>query len=215
MIATLCNEDFMMLYALTKQQLDIEGATVDDIPKSSVTKYSDLKAAIFTRYRTLAELLGAVLMKQAQFLKSNCMMETSGKDVAMFHYVDHFFGSTAGNDNYNKLALHFTINDLSCAQTSVDTRMVREIKTGITAIDNQNVFDIIYANAGGPYGSEVLPGVQQASDDVWDTQVLTGAVGQDWYKATIAIHAHPTEPWTAQAVKPDGTLGTKFTFQQR
>jgi hypothetical protein len=90
MIATLCNEDFMMLYALTKQQLDIEGATINDIPKSTVTKYSDLKAAIFTRYRTLAELLGAVLMKQAQLLKSNCMMETSGKDVAMFHYVDHF-----------------------------------------------------------------------------------------------------------------------------
>lgn len=215
MIATLCNEDFMMLYALTKQQLDIEGATVNDIPKSTVTKYSDLKAAIFTRYRTLAELLGAVLMKQAQLLKNNCMMETSGKDVAMFHYIDHFFGSAAENDNYNKLALHFTINDLSCAQTSVDTRMVREIKTGITAIDNQNVFDIIYANAGGPYGSEVLPGVQQASDDVWDTQVMTGAVGQDWYKATIAIHAHPTEPWTAQAVKPDGSLGTKFTFEQQ
>jgi hypothetical protein len=217
MIATLCNEDFMMLYALTKQELDREGATIDDIPKSTVTKYSDLKAAIFTRYRTLAELLGAVLMKQAQLLKSNCMMETSGKDVAMFHYIDHFFGSTAGNGkgNYNKLALHFTINDLSCAQTSVDTRMVREIKTGITAIDNQDVFDIIYANAGGPYGSEVLPGVQQASDDVWDTQVMTGAVGQDWYKATIAIHAHPTKPWTAQAVKPDGTLGTKFTFEQR
>jgi hypothetical protein len=218
MIATLCNEDFMMLYALTKQQLDIEGATINDIPKSTVTKYSDLKAAIFTRYRTLAELLGAVLMKQAQLLKSNCMMETSGKDVAMFHYVDHFFGSTDaanGNDNckYNKLALHFTINDLSCAQTSVDARMVREIQTGITAIDNQDVFDIIYANAGGPYGSEVLPGVQQASDDVWETQVMTAAVGQDWYKATIAIHAHPTEPWTAQAVKPDGTLGTKFTFE--
>jgi hypothetical protein len=218
MIATLCNEDFMMLYALTKQQLDIEGATINDIPKSTVTKYSDLKAAIFTRYRTLAELLGAVLMKQAQLLKSNCMMETSGKDVAMFHYVDHFFGSTDaanGSDNckYNKLALHFTINDLSCAQTSVDARMVREIQTGITAIDNQDVFDIIYANAGGPYGSEVLPGVQQASDDVWETQVMTAAVGQDWYKATIAIHAHPTEPWTAQAVKPDGTLGTKFTFE--
>ena len=49
-------------------------------------------------------------------------METSGRDVAMFHYVDHFFPSAS---SYNKLALHFVINDLSQAQTSVDQRMIR------------------------------------------------------------------------------------------
>jgi hypothetical protein len=124
--------------------------------------------------------------------------------------VDHFFPT-----GYSKLALHFTINDLSHAQTSVDNRMVREIKTGIDAIKAQDVFDIIYANAGGPYGSEVLPGVQQDSDRVWNEVVLKNdGVGQDWYKATIQINAHPTEPWTAQAVLLDGSLGTKFAFER-
>lgn len=89
MIATLCNEDFAALYLLT-QELLTEFA-VEDPPLAVVKKYSDLKAAIFTRFRTLSELLGALLLGEAQVLKSNCMMETSGRDVAMFHYVDHFF----------------------------------------------------------------------------------------------------------------------------
>lgn len=33
-------------------------------------------------------------------------------------------------------------------------------------------------------------------------------------KATIAIEAHSTEPWTAHAVKSDGTLGTKYIFER-
>ncbi len=129
----------------------------------------------------------------------------------MFHYVDHFFPT----GYYSKLALHFIINDLSHAQTSVDNRMVREMKAGIDAIKAQDVFDIIYANAGGPYGSEGLPGVQEDSDRVWNEVVLKNdGVGQDWYKATIQINAHPTEPWTAQAVLPDGSFGTKFAFER-
>lgn len=67
------------------------------------------------------------------------------------------------------------------------------------------------------YGSEVLAGVQQDSDQVWNEQVAnpeTATVGHDWYKATIQIHAHSTRPWTAQAVRPDGTLGTEFAFQR-
>ncbi len=144
------------------------------------------------------------------------MMETSGRDIAMFHYVDQFFPS----QRYRKLALHFTINDLSCAQQSVDARMIREIQTGMQALATEHVVPIIYANAGGPYGSEVLPGVQEASDRVWNDVVLAkdssgnSQVGLDWYKATIAITAHPTEPWTAQAIRPDGSLGTVFTFER-
>ena len=42
-----------------------------------------------------------------------------------------------------------------------------------------------------------------------------GCVGHDWYKATIQINAHATEPWTAQAVKQDGTLGTMYKFQRK
>jgi hypothetical protein len=141
------------------------------------------------------------------------MMETSGRDVAMFHYVDQIFPAKG----YNKLALHFTINDLSQAQVSVDRRMIGEIQTGIKAMEGKNDFDVIYANAGGPYGSEVLPGVQEASDRVWTEVVLKGdQVGQDWYKATIAINAYPDKSWTAQAVRADGSLGPSvFTFENK
>lgn len=211
MIATLCNEDFKALYYLAEQELQTQEEPANPSAEL-VKKYSDLKAAIFSRYRTLSELLGALLLKEAQTLNSNCMMETSGRDVAMFHYVDHFFPK----EGYNKLALHFTINDLSQAQESVDRRMVHEIKEGIQAVHNKDNFDVIYANAGGPYGSEVLPGVQEASDSVWNNVVLKGEeVGQDWYKATIAITAHAAKPWTAQAVRPDGSLGTVFTFSRK
>eukprot|EP00797_Seminavis_robusta_P036249 Sro91_g047580.2 (394) ;mRNA; r:25729-26910 len=209
MIATLCNEDFKALYVLTEKELDNK---TTEPPPELVKKYSDLKAAIFSRYRTLSELLGAKLLQEAQALQSNCMMETSGRDVAMFHYVDHFFDAS----NYHKLALHFTINNLAQAQESVDKRMISEIQAGIQALTDKDDFHIIYANAGGPYGSEVLPGVQTASDAVWNDIVLKNKeVGQDWYKATIAITAHPTEPWTAQAVRPDGSLGTAFTFSNK
>jgi hypothetical protein len=136
MICTLCNEDFKMLYELTRQQLT-SPKELDNPPSSLVKKYSDLKAAIFARYRTLSELLGGLLLQQAQQLNINCMVETSGKDVAMFHYVDHFFEGTG----YNKLALHFKINDLTQAQTSVDARMVGELQAGIKALENENMFD--------------------------------------------------------------------------
>jgi hypothetical protein len=46
MIAILCNEDFAKLYELTGEEMkDIDG----DPPKEVIQKYSDLKAAIFTR----------------------------------------------------------------------------------------------------------------------------------------------------------------------
>ena len=133
----------------------------------------------------------------------------------MFHYVDHFFPT-----GYNKLALHFTINDLECAKISVDKRMTHEIQLGAKAVADSkkaSAWDVVYTNQGGPYGSGVLEGVQKDSDQVWNDKVVskTPEVGQDWYKATIAINAHPTEPWTAQAVKPDGTLGTVFTFENK
>jgi hypothetical protein len=207
MIAVLCNEDFAQLYSLTGEEMKGK----EEPPKELIQKYSNLKAAIFTRYRTLAELLGVLLLREAHKCNSNCMMETSGRDVAMFHYVDHFFPG-----RYNKLALHFTINDLGFAQKSVDTRMVDEMKSGIEAVQAGDVRRMMYANVGGPYGSEVLPGVQEDSDRVWNNVVLKNdGVGQDWYKATIAINAHPTEPWTAQAVRPNGSLGKVFSFELR
>ena len=167
MIATLCNEEFIRLYAFAKGMLQENSSSDGTAPTNTestlsvptpdiVQLYSNMKAAIFARYRTVSELLGVVLLREAQNVRLNCMLETSGRDVAMFHYIDHFFSK----EKYHKLALHFIINDLEYAKTSVDQRMIKEIQTGIAALDNQNIFDIIDANAGGPYGSEVLSGIQ-------------------------------------------------------
>lgn len=209
MITTLCNEDFSRLYALTGAQLGGDEKNNGDPPKELIKQYSNMKASIFSRYRTLSELLGVLLLKEAQKVNINIMCETSGRDIAMFHYIDHVVNSS----KYNKLALHFTINDLSCAMDSVDKRMVKEIKTGQNALMTECPVEVIYANEGGPYGSEVLAGVQADSDRVWNEVVLKGdAVGKEWYKATMQIEAHPKEPWTIQAVRADGTLGKKHLF---
>lgn len=209
MIITLINHNFQKMYAMTQSSL---GDDLDADPSTSVIqKYSNYKAAIFSRYRTLSEILGVLLVRQARASNLNIMVETSGRDVAMFHYVDSFFPS----DQYNKLALHFTINDLSHAESSVDNRMVREIKDGIEALQSGDVQKIIKANAGGPYGSEVLKGIQRDSDAVWD-QIISedgeGDVGSDWFKASISIDAKKDEDWTANAVTPDGKSGTLFAF---
>ena len=229
MISTLCNKEFALLYALTEKRLSSSNSDNSKRQPSpdDIRAYSNFKAAIFTRYRTLSELLGVLLLEQAQKVPLNCLMETSGRDVAMFRYVDHVFPPTV----YRKLALHFVINDLRHAQDSVDRRMVHEIHTGLQAIrpttetTNESnsapditieIGNVVDANAGGPYGSEVLPGVQEASDLVWNT-VLDGTagVGDDWFKATIQINAYESEPWTAQAVKPDGSKGILYTFEGR
>ncbi|KAL9186595.1 hypothetical protein ACHAXT_005833 [Thalassiosira profunda] len=215
LITTVCNEDFSMLYALTGAQQDKEGGSSNEgeegPPKELVKQYSNLKASIFSRYRTLSELLGVLLLKEAQTVNINTMCETSGRDIAMFRYIDHFFS----NQKYHKLAIHFTINDLSCAMQSVDDRMAREIETGNEALKSGDVTEVIYANAGGPYGSEVLAGVQADSDRVWNEVVMAGegaGVGGDWHKAELRVFAHAEKPWTIRAVRPDGSLGTEHTF---
>ncbi|KAL7436119.1 hypothetical protein ACHAXH_003963 [Discostella pseudostelligera] len=222
MIATLCNEDFSILYALTAAQLllsENNNTLVDDDnnnnhpPKDLIEKYSNLKGSIFSRYRTISELLGVILLKEAQQSNLNIMCETSGRDISMFHYIDHFFS----DEQYNKLALHFTINDLSHAMDSVDARMVHEMKIGKMAVESEDVVEVIYANAGGPYGSEVLRGVQVDSDRVWEEVVTSrgddgGGVGGGWYLATMRINASTEKPWTIQALRPDGEYGTEYTF---
>jgi hypothetical protein len=99
MIATVANEEFKSLYLTQKE---VEG-------------YSELKDAIFMRYRTLAEMLGVLLVKASIAKSINVMVETSGRDIAMFDYVDQFFPS----DKYRKLVVHFTINDIEYAERSV------------------------------------------------------------------------------------------------
>mmetsp|Transcript_22020 Transcript_22020/g.45532 ORF Transcript_22020/g.45532 Transcript_22020/m.45532 type:complete len:95 (+) Transcript_22020:116-400(+) len=67
-IAALANEDFQRLYELT------EKATGGATPSSEdIKRYSNYKAAIFTRYRTLSEIRGILLICEAGELKSNVM----------------------------------------------------------------------------------------------------------------------------------------------
>lgn len=222
MIITLINHNFQKMYAMTALSHDFDEFPDQDPPPSVIQKYSNYKAAIFSRYRTLSEILGVLLVRQAKASKMNIMIETSGRDVAMFHYVDSFFPS----EEYNKLALHFTINDLSHAESSVDSRMVREMREGIQAMQSGDVHQVIKANAGGPYGSEVLKSIQRDSDAVWDAVIsestnevdgsgpagASASVGRDWFKAGIQITARDDGDWTANAVLPNGAKGTVFQF---
>ena len=215
-VATLANEDFRQLY---------------DIPSGDVDAYATLKDAIFARYRKLAEMVGMLLIRLARQSSMNVMVETSGRDVAMYRYIDYCFPA----EDYKKLVVHFTINDIAFACESVDRRMTGEIRTGATALASLRasssgsgssegtegdsplnavpaaVRGLIEANAGGPYGSAVLPGVEAASNEVWAT-VKDGSagVGQDWLKASIEILAHKDKDWEA---RPSGG-GTTHVFRR-
>jgi len=179
MMATLANKDFARLYKV-----------------ADIGDYASLKDGIFQRYRKLAETLGVLLVKEAQKKQLNVMVETSGRDVAMFKYVDQFFPE----DKYRKLVVHFTINDIAFAEKSVDLRMAKEMADGSAAEKTGDAMKMIRANAGGPYGSAVLKGVQADSDKVWESvsSGSAGDVGKSWYKARINIMAEPDE-WTVRA----------------
>eukprot|EP00550_Attheya_septentrionalis_P007254 CAMPEP_0198289356 /NCGR_PEP_ID=MMETSP1449-20131203/7562_1 /TAXON_ID=420275 /ORGANISM="Attheya septentrionalis, Strain CCMP2084" /LENGTH=414 /DNA_ID=CAMNT_0043987665 /DNA_START=469 /DNA_END=1713 /DNA_ORIENTATION=+ len=210
MIAILANEEFKTLYTNAADDNDID-------------LYARYKDGIFARFRTLSEMLGVILIREAQKESINVMVETSGRDIAMFNYVDEFF-SSKDNENdpndpqsgYRKLALHFTVNDIQFAERSVDKRMSEEVQAGLDALASNHIQAIIQANQGGPYGSQVLKGVQADSDHVWkkmlDHSSNPGATGSTWYKATFEISGHETEPWTVAAIRPDGTKGTSYAF---
>ena len=61
--------------------------------------------------------------------------------------------------------------------TSVDSRMIDEMRMGKMAVESGDVVEVIYANAGRPHGSEVLGGVQEDSDRVWEEVVMGGGGG--------------------------------------
>ena len=86
--------------------------------------------------------------------------------------MDRFFPASSG---YRKLVVHFTINELSYAEDSVDARMTKEMADGAAALLKPNIAATIDANAGGPYGAAALAGVQAASEKVW-ASVLDGAL---------------------------------------
>ncbi|CAE8632479.1 unnamed protein product [Polarella glacialis] len=194
LVATVANEEFRALYKLEDVEL-----------------YSSLKDALFARYRTIAEVCGALLVAEARRKKMNVMVETSGRDVASFHYVNHFFPDA----EYRKLVVYFEIDDISCAEKSVDARMQKEMREGQEALGrNAEAKELIKANAGGPYGSQVLKQVQAESQKVWHESVLQGLdVASSWYKATICIHGSDSAEWTAQAHCSSESAAGRDVFQ--
>lgn len=194
MIATVANQEFKRLY----KDFDEVGL------------YAAYKDAIFSRWRTYAEMLGVLLLKAGKRRRMNIMVETSGRDIAMFRYIDHFFPG----DEYSKLVVHCTINDLKFAEASVDGRMLGEMAQGRAALAG-STREVIAANQGGPYGSAVLQGVQADSDAVWASVrdgSAEGDAGRGWFKARLAITAHQSEPWTARAVPADGRPTDSFAY---
>ena len=101
-------------------------------------------------------------------------------------YIEKFFPASS---NYNKLAIHFTIDSLSHAERSVDARMTKEILKGKEVIqrggDSVKPIDIVNVNLGGPYGGSVLAGVQADSERVWSSVVEGKREG--WQFATVNI----------------------------
>mmetsp|Transcript_172878 Transcript_172878/g.554292 ORF Transcript_172878/g.554292 Transcript_172878/m.554292 type:complete len:396 (-) Transcript_172878:189-1376(-) len=161
---------------------------------ADVGDYAKFKDSIYTRYRTLSEMVGALLVEEAKTRKMNVMVETSGRDVAMFKYVDHFFDDAS----YRKLVVHFGVNDVSFAEKSVDTRMIGEQAAGRAALASGEPKALIAANAGGPYGSAVLRQVEAESNAVW-AKVVDDAAFSRWHKARISIHGRDEGSWTESA----------------
>ncbi|GAB0490645.1 hypothetical protein MMPV_001882 [Pyropia vietnamensis] len=215
LIATIGAAEFRRLYVGPSCRTAATGNGTHSLPP--VDAYAAHKDGIFARYRTVAEVLGAALVMEAAATAGglNVLVETSGRDVAMFSYFDAIFPEGA----YRKLALHFTVNTIEAAAASVAARMEGEMEVGAAAVaGGGGVHDIIAANAGGPYGPEVLPGVQADAGRVW-AQVASGAregtgVAAGWWTARVAIEAE-LEPagWAAQAAAPDGKrVGHRHDF---
>lgn len=114
-------------------------------------------------------------------------------------------------DGYRRLVVHFTINDIRHAQLSVDQRMELEMRRGQQAMARRAPHrETVAINAGGPYGSSVLAGVQKAAQKVW-ASVEADRLASSWHQANIAIEACDGE-WTAHAVAPDGARSSAFRF---
>jgi hypothetical protein len=190
---------------------------------TDVDAYAAGKAAIFARFRTLAEILGAVLLQDARRRGVSVMVETSGRDVASLTYLDYFFGPIIARNptdgspgapaaHYRRLLVHFTVNDIAAAEASVDSRMLGEISRGAAvcaaafpagpplhpgcAGDIRAVIDV---NAGGPYGSSVLAGVKRDSDQVMQVvfgDAARGSAAGHEYVGVVADSASAASPWT-------------------
>jgi hypothetical protein len=149
----------------------------------------------------------------------NVMLESSGRDVGMFHYLNHFFPSS----QYQKMVVHFSINDIRFAEESVARRMANEIRHGKAAACAMNeegkrvinIRDIIASNAGGPYGPNVLRQVEAESNAIWESVAKGNLdIAHSWYKASLNVVARHDGDWTVQVQRPSGGDTTSFIFKR-
>lgn len=79
-------------------------------------------------------------------------------------------------------------------------RMAKEMADGQGALrSGGDARALIRANAGGPYGSKALAGVQRDSNAVWERVRTGGDAGASWLKASLAVVADETAPWAVVA----------------
>ena len=178
------------------------------------------KNGIFARYRGICETLGGLLLEEGRRSKMNLMVETSGKDVGSFDYINYFFP----DDDYQKLVVYFNINDLTYAEMSVDRRMKEEMKNGREKVEKgkkTTIQEIMEVNCGGPYGGKQLKEVEAASKNTWDLVCSSDddARWSTWHKAHIEMTGSDDpmgSGWSARAVRVNqgGTVSKSKRYTQ-
>jgi hypothetical protein len=185
LVPTCANQEFKALYNVRDPE-----------------EYAELKDGIFVRYRNIVQCFGAAMIADIKKYKTNVIIETTGQNPGQLFYADHFFPK----EKFNKLFLHFKINDISFAKEAVDTRMLNEIEAGFKLMNGPSsscdVHDLINVNLGGSQSSKVLGKVEEASNNTWK-KIKDGEFIKDWFKASITVTAHESKPWTASAASDD------------
>jgi hypothetical protein len=80
-----------------------------------------------------------LLIDTARDSSMNVLIESSGRDITMFDYMNYCFPS----DHYHRLVVHFTIDDIRFAEKSVDHRMLAEMEAGRRSILDEGDNDIL------------------------------------------------------------------------
>ena len=219
-LATVVNKEFHSLY----QSMDY-------------TNYKKIKETIYLKYRLFAEIFGFCTVFEAQKQGMNILIETSGRDSAMFECIDyladtynsHQRSSTSPNIKYRKLLIHFSINDIKYAKESVDKRMIEEMQRGklllqvAETISGQQVSEI---NSGGPYAGDKLDQVFIESEDIWKRILVNinpstpspssskaNIVGSDWDVAHIEIIGNDDDSiWIARPALSSHSSSMSFIF---
>ena len=84
-------------------------------------------------------IIGMLLIDTARNNSMNVLIESSGRDITMFDYMNYCFPS----DHYHRLVVHFTIDDIRFAEKSVDRRMLTEMEAGRRSILDEGDNDIL------------------------------------------------------------------------